>query len=134
MMSAHPAVRLREDLQSRLDDFDADVRAGLARKPKRIASKYFYDARGSVLFERICAQPEYYLTRTELAILRTHAPDMAAAIGPHPLLVEYGSGSAIKTRLLLRALIDPVGFVPIEISHTALRASIAALTDEFPAV
>lgn len=132
-MTPHPASRLLDQLPCE-DDFAGDVRDGLARTPKRIASKYFYDARGSALFEVICAQPEYYLTRVESAILGEHAADIAAAIGPRPLLVEYGSGSAVKTRLLLRALIDPVGFVPIEISHSALKVSVEALSGEFPDV
>lgn len=132
-MTPHPALRLL-DQYPRESDFAADVRDGLARKPKRIASKYFYDARGSALFEEICAQPEYYLTRVESAILGEYSADIAAAIGPRPLLVEFGSGSAVKTRLLLRALIDPVGFVPIEISRSALKASVEALADEFPGV
>lgn len=131
MTPAHPALHLF-DRHPHEADFAADVRAGLAQRPKRIASKYFYDAHGSALFEQICAQPEYYLTGTELAILRAHAGDIAAAIGPRPLLVEYGSGSGLKTRVLLAALIDPVGYVPVEISRSALRASAAALAAEFP--
>ena len=114
--------------------FRADVLHGLAQTPKRIPSKYFYDARGSQLFEEICAQPEYYLTRTELAILEEHAPAIAAAIGPRALLVEYGSGAGIKTRLLLDALDQPVGYVPVEISRSALDASIENLSEEFPEV
>ncbi len=113
-------------------DFAADVCAGLARRPKRIASKYFYDARGSALFERICAQPEYYLTRTELAILHAHADEIAAAVGPRALVLEYGSGSGLKTRRLLDALVEPVAYVPVEISRAALDASTAALAPEFP--
>lgn len=120
------------DQHPRAADFAADVRRGLARQPKRLPSKYFYDARGSALFERICAQPEYYLTRTELSILHAHAGAIAEAIGARPLLVEYGSGSGLKTRVLLRALHDPVGYVPVEISRSALRASVEALAPEFP--
>ncbi|WP_424283605.1 L-histidine N(alpha)-methyltransferase [Dokdonella sp.] len=107
---------------------------GLAQTPKRIPSKYFYDARGSQLFEEICAQPEYYLTRTELAILEENAAAIASAIGPRALLVEYGSGAGIKTRLLLDALDQPVGYVPVEISRSALDASIENLSEEFPEV
>ncbi len=116
------------------DDFAHDVRKGLAQTPKRIASKYFYDARGSELFEEICEQPEYYLTRTELAILQDNAVDIAHAIGPDALLVEYGSGAGIKTRLLLDAMENPVGYVPVEISPSALNASIENLAEEFPDV
>ena len=115
-------------------EFRADVLHGLAQTPKRIPSKYFYDARGSQLFEEICAQPEYYLTRTELAILEEHAPAIAKAIGPRALLVEYGSGAGIKTRLLLDALEQPVGYVPVEISRSALDASVENLSEEFPEV
>ena len=107
---------------------------GLAQTPKRIASKYFYDARGSALFEQICEQPEYYLTRIELAILQDNAADIAQAIGPRALLVEYGSGAGIKTRLLLDAMQEPVGYVPVEISPSALNASVESLAEEFPDV
>lgn len=112
----------------------ADVRRGLSAQPKRIPSKYFYDARGSRLFEKICEQPEYYLTRTELSILSRHGAEMAEAIGPRALVVEYGSGSAIKTRLLLEALIDPVAYMPVEISGSALDASMRELGRAFPDV
>ena len=130
-MPWHRALRLF-DQHPHAADFAADVLAGLSAQPKRIPSKYFYDARGSALFEQICDLPEYYLTRTELAILNAHAGDIAAAIGPRPLLVEYGSGSGLKTRVLLGALIDPVGYVPVEISRSALTASVEALAPEFP--
>lgn len=116
------------------DVFSRDILNGLTRTPKRIPSKYFYDARGSELFEQICEQPEYYLTRTELGILEEHAADIAAAIGPNALVVEYGSGAGIKTRLLLDALEAPVGYVPVEISSTALDASVENLAEEFPEV
>ena len=119
---------------SNRDDFAADVRNGLRQRPKRIPSKYFYDARGSALFERICGLPEYYLTRAELSILDEHARDISAAIGRAPLLVEYGSGSGRKTRLLLDALDAPVGYMPIEISRSALDASVEALSRRFPGV
>lgn len=110
----------------------ADVLAGLSRRPKRLSSKYFYDGRGSALFERICEQPEYYLTPTELAIMREHAAAMAQALGPEVLLIEYGSGSAAKTSLLLEHLETPVGYMPIEISAAALDASVAWLMPRFP--
>ena len=114
------------------ETFAADVLRGLAQSPRRIASKYFYDQRGSALFEEICEQPEYYLTRTELAILEDNVDEIAAAIGPRALLVEYGSGAGIKTRLLLDAMQDPVGYVPVEISTSALNASVENLAEAFP--
>jgi dimethylhistidine N-methyltransferase len=129
----HPATAIRlHDLHPSADDIRGDVLAGLSRQPKRLPSKYFYDARGSALFERICAQPEYYLTRTELAIMRTHVGDMAQLLGPDALLVEYGSGSGIKTRLLLEHLATPVAYVPVEISRSALMASVGELGEAFP--
>lgn len=110
----------------------ADVMEGLARCPKSISSKYFYDARGSDLFERICEQPEYYPTRVELEIMRGNIAAIAEALGPNVRLVEYGSGSGLKTRLLLRQLEMPVAYVPVEISRAALAESVAALGREFP--
>ncbi len=112
--------------------FRADVLAGLSRSPKEIPSKYFYDERGSALFDRICELPEYYLTRTELAIMRQHAAAMAEALGPHCLLVEYGSGSSVKTPLLLEALRRPAGYVPVDISREHLFASANRLARRFP--
>lgn len=109
-----------------------DVRCGLARSPKRLPSKYFYDARGSRLFEQICVQPEYYLTRTELAIMREHAGAIAATLGPDVLLLEYGSGSGVKTRLLLEHLQSPVAYVPVELAREALAASVAELHAALP--
>src|SRR5438132_14411129 len=92
---------------SHLSSFKEDVLAALRETPKRIPSKYFYDARGAELFEEITELPEYYLTRTELSILRAHLAEMAALIGPHANVVEFGTGEGIKTRLLLRALDQP---------------------------
>ncbi len=127
--TAQPSIELTD-----ADEFARDIHDGLGRHPKRLASKYFYDAKGSELFEAICEQPEYYLTRTELGILQDHAPAIAEAIGPRALLVEYGSGAGIKTRLLLDALVEPVGYVPVEISVSALDASVENLAEEFPEV
>ena len=110
----------------------ADALAGLSASPKRLPSKYFYDARGSGLFERICEQPEYYPTRTELAIMRDGIDAIATALGPRVRLVEYGSGSGLKTRMLLRRLQYPAAYVPVEISRSALAASVAGLEVEFP--
>lgn len=115
-----------------VDAFARDVAHGLARTPKRLPSKYFYDAEGSRLFEAICEQPEYYLTRVELALMRTHVADIAAQLGPGVRLVEYGSGAGIKTRLLLGHLHSPAGYVPVEISAPALQASVAAIAAELP--
>ncbi len=112
----------------------ADVREGLQRTPKRLSSKYFYDAEGSALFEEICAQPEYYLTGAELSIMREHAAAIAAVLGPSVLLIEYGSGSGLKTQLLLEQLSAPVAYVPVEISQVALRDSVERLGKIFPQI
>lgn len=114
------------------DELASDVRLGLAQQSKRLPSKYFYDARGSRLFEQICAQPEYYLTRTELAIMREYAGAIAAVLGAEVLLLEYGSGSGIKTRLLLQHLQRPAAYMPVEIAHDALAASVADLHAALP--
>jgi len=120
--------------QPRRDDMLAEVLEGLRRQPRSLPSKYFYDPAGSALFERICEQPEYYLTRTEIGIMREHAADIAAALGPRVLLMEYGSGSGLKTRLLLAALSAPVAYAPVEISRAALLESLDAIRREFPAL
>jgi len=129
---AVPAYRL-DDRQPG-EGLLADALAGLSKSPKWLPSKYFYDARGSELFERICEQPEYYPTRTELAIMRGQVGAIAAALGPNVRLVEYGSGSGLKTRLLLKSLEAPVAYVPVEISRSALAESVAGLEREFPGI
>jgi dimethylhistidine N-methyltransferase len=113
--------------------FLADVLAGLSRPRKQLPCKYFYDERGSRLFDAICELPEYYPTRSELAILERHAGEMAAALGPRCGLVEYGSGSGLKTRLLLGRLGEGV-YYPVDISREHLLASARRLAEEFPAV
>jgi dimethylhistidine N-methyltransferase len=112
--------------------FREEVWAGLGLPQKTLPCKYFYDARGSELFEAICDLPEYYPTRTELAIMERSAGAMADRLGERCLLVEYGSGSSRKTRLLLDRLRDPAGYVPIDISRAALSASARALGVAYP--
>ena len=119
------------DLHPARDDLLDDILAGLSATPKCLPSKYFYDRRGSELFEDITRQPEYYLTRVELALLADSAAGIAAAVGPHAHVVEYGSGSGRKTRLLLDALDDPVAYTPVEISRSALVGSVERLDREF---
>lgn len=101
-------------------EFLRDLKRGLARPQKTISPKYFYDAQGSALFDQICGLPEYYPTRTELAILRKHAREIALHIGPHAEIIEFGSGSMEKVRLLLDALDRPQRYVPIDISESHL--------------
>ncbi|MCJ0762388.1 L-histidine N(alpha)-methyltransferase [Variovorax terrae] len=108
--------------------------AGLAATPRSISPKYFYDAAGSALFDRICELPEYYPTRTERAILRTHAADIAAQIGGRAEIVEFGAGSCAKVRLLLDALERPARYLPIDISAEHLGAAAASLRADYPAL
>jgi len=114
------------------DRFLTEVLAGLRRRRKRLPCKYFYDEAGSALFDRICELDEYYLTRTELAIMRQHAGEMAEAIGEGCLLIEYGSGSSVKTRVLLDRLASPAGYVPIDISGEHLRNTAYTLSLAYP--
>ncbi len=113
--------------------FAADLHAALARTPKAISPKYFYDEAGSRLFEQICDLPEYYPTRTELALLQRHARDMAAQMGHHVQLVEYGAGALRKVRLLLDAMPrDSVQFVPVDISGPHLLGACDGLAADMP--
>jgi len=114
--------------------FQDDVIHGLQRIPKRIPCKYLYDERGARLFEEICELEEYYPTRTELSIMNRNVAEMASQLGSRCLLIEYGSGSGIKTRILLKALIEPVGYVPIDISRDQLTEAAANLGQQFPAL
>ena len=120
------------DLAPGEDSFRDAVLAGLSAKPKSLPCKFFYDQRGSALFEAICEVPEYYLTRTELSILETYAPTIAARIGAHCRLVELGSGASRKVRLLLDALEAPLAYVPVDISRGFLREAAASIAADFP--
>ncbi|MET0248385.1 MAG: L-histidine N(alpha)-methyltransferase [Sphingobium sp.] len=111
--------------------FCRDILDGLARSPKATPPIWFYDQRGSELFEDITDLPEYYPTRTETLLLERHGPDIREAAGPGRAVIEFGAGSARKTPHLLRA-IDPSAYVPIDISGDFLRASSAALAALFP--
>jgi dimethylhistidine N-methyltransferase len=122
-----------------LSDFSPDeavmldeVLRGLALPHKNIPSLYFYDQRGSELFDAITELPEYYPTRTEISILETNGAEMAAAIGPGVRLIELGSGSALKTELLLARLEAPAAYVPVEISREHLLAAAGRIAADFP--
>jgi len=124
-----------EDGQAMLADpaFRADVLNGFLTRPRAIPARWFYDRRGSELFEEITDLPEYYPTRTERGILARAGTEIARAVGPGRAVVEFGSGSSAKTPLLLGA-IDPAAYVPIDISGDFLRASAADLAAQFPAL
>jgi L-histidine N-alpha-methyltransferase len=117
--------------------FADEVRAGLTARPKTLPTKYLYDDLGSALFEVICLLPEYYLTRAEASILRANARDIISAVGETVEIVELGSGTATKTRLLLDAALARQGalrYSPIDISRSALDETVAALNVEYPAI
>ncbi len=105
---------------------------GLKQPEKMISPKYFYDERGSQLFEEITTLPEYYPTGTELGIMRQHIDEMAALVGPQASLIEFGSGSSLKTRILLAHLEDLAVYVPVDISQQLLLESAMQLRDDFP--
>jgi dimethylhistidine N-methyltransferase len=111
--------------------FRADVLAGLSARPRALPARWFYDRRGSELFEEITRLPEYYLTRAERSILTAHAKDIAELTGSGLAVIEFGSGSSAKTPLVLAA-IAPSAYVPIDISGDFLRDSVAALARQFP--
>jgi dimethylhistidine N-methyltransferase len=116
------------------EDFLSAVREGLRQRQKSIPPKFFYDARGSRLFDLICDTPEYYPTRTETGILDRCGAEMAALVGPSCTLIELGSGSAVKTPLLLRHLNDDSVYVPIDICEPQLLQSTQRLQALFPAI
>ncbi|WP_329839755.1 L-histidine N(alpha)-methyltransferase [Stenotrophomonas geniculata] len=134
MSTVHDALQALTDLTPGRQQILTEVVAGLSRTPRQLPSKYFYDARGSRLFEQITQTCEYYPTRTELALLARVLPDIARSVGPHVHVVELGSGSGRKTALLLAALQDPVAYTPIEISRAALLSSIDHLAPALPDV
>ncbi len=120
------------DLHPEPDDLLAEVRQGLRSDPKTLPCKYFYDAEGSRLFDRICELDEYYPTRTEVGILETRATEIAEAVGERSLVIELGSGSSTKTHVLLDALVNPAGYVPIDISRDHLTDAAARIARRFP--
>jgi dimethylhistidine N-methyltransferase len=119
------------DLNPTQDDFRAAVLEGLSAKQKILSSKFFYDRRGSELFDEITALDEYYPTRTEIGILDRFGEEIAAAVGTQPTVVEFGAGSVRKIRLLLDAVHAPV-FVPIDISRDHLIQSAKELAGDYP--
>ena len=110
-----------------MNEFQKDLLACLSTRPHRISPKWFYDTMGSQLFEQICELPEYYPTRTEMALLERHASDIAKHIGRDAEVIEFGAGASRKVRLLLDALESPSRFIPIDISGEHLLASVAEL-------
>jgi dimethylhistidine N-methyltransferase len=112
--------------------FLRDVLHGLSRRRKRLPCKYFYDRIGGALFEEICRLDEYYPTRCELDILQTHGSALADVLGTHVALIEYGSGSSRKTRLLLDRLHEPAAYLPVDINAEQVRQSARQLARRYP--
>ena len=112
--------------------FRDDLFAGLSRTPRQLSCKFFYDEAGAQLFRRICELPEYYITRTELGILRLHGTEIAEALGPNVELIGFGTGAGTKTRILLEELKEPSVYVPIDISSEQLQKSAAHFRERFP--
>jgi len=129
-LSTEERVRV-VDLHPKLGDLRQEAIEGLGRSQKALPCKYFYDALGARLFEAITELPEYYPTRTEIAIMSRADHEMAEAIGSHATLVEFGSGVGLKTQKLLDALIDPSGCLLIDISRAALETSAHQLADRY---
>ena len=113
-------------------EFATSVMNGLSKRCKSLPCKYFYDARGSELFEKITNLPEYYPTRTEIAILEVHAAEIANGVPDRAILVEFGSGSSRKTEILLAALPGLCAYVPIDVSESALHGAKQRLQKRFP--
>jgi dimethylhistidine N-methyltransferase len=132
MIQSTDSAVLLHDLEPVKDDFRAEVLAGLRRPRKQLPCKFFYDQRGSELFDQICELDEYYLTRAETAILFRHASEIASVLGRDCLLIEYGSGSSLKTRILLDHLDAPAGYVPIDISRAHLLRAAQAIRLRHP--
>ena len=122
------------DLEPAASEFLAEAVAGLSSSPPTLPSKFFYDERGSDLFLKICELPEYDITRTELAILREFAPEMAESIGGNAELVGFGTGAGLKTRMLLEQLKNPIAYVPVDISKQRLMDSADALHAAMPSL
>src|SRR5579863_3843866 len=114
------------------NEFAADVIAGLTGKPKSLPPKYFYDHAGSALFDRITRLPEYYPTRSELGLLEQHSAEMVSLLPPAAALIEFGSGSSRKARILLGVAANIGAYVPIDISGDFLREDAAKLRRDFP--
>jgi len=134
MISAASINTTRAEITPSSDDFRAEFVEGLRRQPKTLSCKFFYDEYGSRLFDKICELDEYYLTRTETEILTNNIQEIAALGGPACTLIEFGSGSSRKTRLLLDRLEAPTAYVPIDISETHLLAAAKALSASYPSL
>lgn len=122
------------DLEPASSDDEQEILGGLSLPQKQISPKYFYDATGSQLFDEICKQPEYYPTRTELNIMERYIGEIADLTGPHASVIEFGSGSSLKTRLLLNYLPELAAYVPVDISREALMTAAESVAVDYPQI
>jgi dimethylhistidine N-methyltransferase len=134
MSSSQSHAKVRSEPAASDDDFASSVVAGLSKARKTLPCRYFYDAHGSALFEEITRLPEYYPTRTEAGILARHANELAEGVGNGSLLVEFGSGSSLKTEILLDRIAARVAYVPIDVSEAALADAKARLQRRYPSL
>ena len=109
-----------------------EILRGLTARPKRLSPKYFYDRRGSEIFDRICSLAEYYPTRTEMKLMEEHLDEVAALVGERAVVIELGAASSSKVRMLLDRLCDPAAYVPVDISQQFLLAEVEALRADYP--
>src|ERR1700730_3903565 len=131
-MSRPPGAVAVLDREPASSEFLSEVIAGLCSSPPTLPCKFFYDERGARLFQQICELPEYYVTRTELQILRLHGAEMAATLGLQIELIGLGTGAGTKTRILLEELQEPAVYIPIDISKEQLQRSTARFQKIFP--
>ena len=127
-MAKHPSTI---PAPSRTDALTNGVLEGMRKQPRQLSPVWFYDELGSFLFDNICELPEYYLTRTELQIMRQHAADMAHHIGPDAAIIEFGSGTSMKTRELLTQLESPSAYVPVDIARDHLLDAASAIARDY---
>ncbi len=127
-------ARLQSVTASEGESFADSLLRGLGKTPKEIACKYFYDEAGSRLFDAICELPEYYQTRTEIALLQRHAGEIAGLMGSNIEILEFGAGSLRKVRILLDAAHTPRAYTPLDISGDYLKTVVRALAADYPAV
>jgi len=131
-MSSPAKLASFDDLAPVSEDILSEVLTGLSGASKSLPCKLFYDEQGSDLFQKICALPEYYPTRTEITLLKECAVEISALIGAHCRLVEYGTGSSEKMRIVLSALIQPAAFVAVDISREHLLQATESLVNDLP--
>lgn len=131
-MTVGNSLHRLHDLEPSLETFRKSALQGLRSTPKILPCKFLYDAEGSRLFDQICDLPEYYPTRTEIALLKKYADDIAGLVGPQAGVIEFGSGAGVKVRLLLAALKDPASYVPVDISRGHLLEAASSLARDFP--